>query len=88
MTYREAERIFRSIGKLQAAKAELMEAHQTTRGPDLSRVLDDIEEVQAHLRLIVWAELVSEKQAEKANGKVPRASWMQKFKGKKDERRN
>ena len=70
MTYREAERIFGSIGKLQAAKAELMETHQTTRGPDLRRVIDDIEEVQAHLRLIVWAEFVSEKQAVKVNGKV------------------
>jgi len=68
MTYREAERIFRSIRNLEAAKAELMETHQSCL--DLSRVFDDIEEVQAHLRLIVWAELVSEKQAVKGNGKV------------------
>jgi hypothetical protein len=52
ITYREAERIFGSIRNLEAVKAELMETHQTTRGPDLRRVIDDIGEVRVHLRVI------------------------------------
>ena len=61
MTHREAGKIFGSVRKLEAAKAELLEAQHTQTGGfwDLKRVVDDIEEIQAHLRLIAWAERIT-----------------------------
>ena len=73
MTIREARIMLRSIRKLAAAKAELerLEAHQVWRSWGLEKVVNNIEEISAHLLLIEWVEHITKWRPERVTKKRP-----------------